>query len=293
MKLTNKTLESLIKLVENTSIDKKNISNNKLLNKLQSCNAVEITSRPAYILLKNEVALYKVLESYGYRNLNIEKIKEIISTRDNLTNKLEDSKNFTDSKKNNSKSFSGIMLSTLKPITLLINNRLQMVDSIDGSGLFFHESIDVQIPKEIILVGVENPQCVWFIKKLNFLFDGRKDYVFLSLSEFKTSFQYGWLEKYSGEYLHFGDFDLPAIKNIFQGRILPRLKKCKSSSYFIPNGLYEYMKKRNYKNDYSKQLGYYNTYSEDEELQKLIQFIKDNKITLEQENLYELDNENI
>lgn len=139
----------------------------------------------------------------------------------------------------------------------------------------------------MIVVGVENPQVVWNIEKYKYLFEKNKKYLFLCISEYKTTYQYKWLESFSGEYLHFGDFDLAGI-NIYLNTIVPKLKKAKSYSFLIPDNIYEIIKEKNYQKDYSNQTRFLNiTSKEDKNLQKLIEFIKVNKITIEQEKLSE------
>ena len=67
---------------------------------------------------------------------------------------------------------------------------------------------------------------------------------------------------------------------------MPKLKKAKSHSFLIPDNIYEIIKEKNYMVDYSNQTRYLNiTSKKDKDLQKLIEFIKNNKITIEQEDL--------
>jgi hypothetical protein len=135
-------------------------------------------------------------------------------------------------------------------------------------------------------VGVENPQVLWYINRYKDLFHEDKKYLFLSISEYKSSYQYKWLESFEGEYLHFGDFDLAGI-NIYLNTVVPKLKNCKKHSFLMPNNIYNIMKEKNYKKDYSNQLRYFNNIESKNDLilQELIEFIKSNKITIEQEAL--------
>jgi hypothetical protein len=180
------------------------------------------------------------------------------------------------------------MINVLDKLEVTCNDKKQYFYAMEGMGLFIHYTSKLQLDDEVIVVGVENPQVVWYINKYKHLFNKEKKYLFLCISEYKTTYQYKWLESFLGEYLHFGDFDLAGI-NIYLNTIVPKLKNCKSHSYLIPDDIYEKIKKRNYQKDYSNQTRYLNIESKFEpKLQELISFIKDTKSTFEQETLKEV-----
>jgi hypothetical protein len=155
-------------------------------------------------------------------------------------------------------------------------------------GLFLHYTSKLELDDDVIVVGVENPQVVWYINKYRHLFNKDRKYLFLCISEYKTTYQYEWLESFQGEYLHFGDFDLAGV-NIYLNTIVPRLKKCKLHSFLMPDNIYKIIKDKKYTKDYSNQLKYFNNIESKNDLilQELISFIKSNKITIEQEALSE------
>jgi hypothetical protein len=190
--------------------------------------------------------------------------------------------NYSDSKKLESKSFNGLMVSVFDNLEVKLNGKKQCLYPMEGAGTFIHNSSKLELDDQIIVVGVENPQVVWYISKYKHLFEENKKYIFLSISEYKTSYQYKWLESFRGEYIHFGDFDLSGI-NIYLNTIVPRLKVCKKYSFLIPDDIYKIIKSKSYKKDYSNQIRYLGISSKNDEVQELIGFIKDNKITLEQE----------
>ncbi len=284
MQLTNKIILNMMELLEKEYISLNKFTKNQVLNKLLEHNAIKIIgSSPKMIHLNSSEIVFKTLKKYGYLVESISDLKRLLDKSDS-TNKIDNLDYFEHTKVKESKSFEGIMLSSLENIEILIDNQLtKFYKTLYGSGTFFHSSVNVVIPDNVILVGIENPQVIWFINRYKHLFNQDKHYIFLSLSEFKTSYQYKWLESFKGEYIHFGDFDLAGI-NIYLNSVLPRLNKCKSHSFLIPENIYKIMIEKNYKKDYSNQTRYLNIDSKDDEkLKELINFIKKQKITLEQE----------
>lgn len=285
--ITSNNFKNIKTILENKVIKKSLFTNKKLLNILIETNSIYTSGKPEYIYLNDKDALLGVINANGYPLNSIDDLdyfinedKEIIS-RDEITN------NYSDSKRIESKSFNGLMLSVLDKVEIKLDNTKQFISPMIGTGLFIHYSTKVELDDDIVLVGIENPQVIWYINKYRHLFNEDKKYVFLSISEYKTSYQYKWLESFKGEYLHFGDFDLAGI-NIYLNTILPKLKKCRKYSFLMPKDIYRIMKEKNYKKDYSNQTRYLNINSNnDKQLFELIKFIKTNKITLEQEFLAE------
>lgn len=288
--INTRNFEALKKLLKNEYILKKEISSQKLINSFKECNAIELQGKPQGIYLKDINTLFAVLKSNGYNINCIEDIDYFIEDKVGPKSRDEVAERFSDTKRIESKSFNGLMVSVFDKIEVTLNSVRQYIYPVEGTGLFIHYSTKLELNNDIVLVGVENPQVVWFISRYRHLFNQDKQYIFLSLSEFKTSYQYEWLESFSGDYIHFGDFDLAGI-SIYLTRIVPRLKNSKSHSFLIPENIYEIIKTKNYKKDYSNQTKYLKLDAKDDDnLQKLIDFIKYNKITLEQEFLSELPN---
>lgn len=283
--INTRNFKALKKLLKDEYILKKEISSQKLINSLKECNAIDIEGKPQCIYLKDINTLFAVLKSNGYNINYIEDIDYFIEESEKSKSRDEVAEKFSDTKRVESKSFNGLMVSVFDKIEVTLNGVRQYIYPIEGTGLFIHYSTKLELDNDIVLVGVENPQVVWFINRYRYFFNQDKQYIFLSLSEFKTSYQYKWLESFKGKYIHFGDFDLAGI-NIYLNSILPRLKNCKSHSFLIPEHIYKIMEKKNYKKDYSNQTRYLNIESKDDEkLKELIDFIKNRKITLEQEYL--------
>ena len=271
-------------LLEDKYVTKTLFGSKKLLEELIGCNCVYVSGKPQQIYLNDEEALFGVIKSNGYKVNSIEDLDYFIEEKEPKS-RDEIADNYSHTKRVESKSFNGLMVSVFDKLEVIYNEKKQYFYPLEGSGLFVHYASKLQLDDDVIVVGVENPQVVWYINKYKHLFNKEKKYLFLCISEYKTTYQYKWLESFCGEYIHFGDFDLAGI-NIYLNAIVPKLKKAKSHSFLIPDNIYEIIKEKNYMVDYSNQTRYLNiTSKKDKDLQKLIEFIKNNKITIEQEDL--------
>jgi hypothetical protein len=281
--ITKKNFQIIKILLENKYIEKSLFSSKKLLEEFIGCNCVYVSGKPQQIYLNDKEALFGVIKTNGYKVDCIEDLDYFIEQEDEPKSRDEIADNYSHSKRIESKSFNGLMVSVFDKLEVKYNEKKQYFYPLEGSGLFLHYSSKLQLDDDVIVVGVENPQVVWYINNYKHLFEKDKKYLFLCISEYKTTYQYKWLEFFEGEYLHFGDFDLAGI-NIYLNTIVPRLKKAKSHSFLIPDNINTFIKERKHKKDYSNQTRYSNIQSpNDKNLQDLIYFIKDTKLTLEQE----------
>lgn len=287
MNITKKNLQIIKTLLENKFIQKSSFTSKKLLDEFIGCNCVYMGGKPVQIYLNDAEALFGVIKRNGYTVDSIEDLDHFINQNNEPKSRDEIVKHHSHTKKVKSKSFSGLMVNVFDKLEVKFNDKKQYLNPMEGMGLFLHYTSKLELDDDVIVVGVENPQVVWYINKYRHLFNENKKYLFLSISEYKTKYQYKWLESFKGKYIHFGDFDFPGV-SIYLNTIVPRLKNCKEHTFLIPANIYEIIKKKNHKKDYSNQTRYSNiTSKDDNDLQKLIEFIKSNKITIEQEALSE------
>ena len=283
--ITKKNFQTIKILLQESYVAKNLFSSKKLLEEFIGCNCVYMSGKPSQIYLNDAEALLGVIKANGYNVNCIEDLDYFIEEENEPKSRDEIAENYSHTKRVESKSFNGLMVSVFDKLEVIYNEKKQYFYPLEGSGLFVHYTSKLQLDDDVIVVGVENPQVVWYINKYKHLFNKEKKYLFLCISEYKTTYQYKWLESFCGEYIHFGDFDLAGI-NIYLNAIVPKLKKAKSHSFLIPDNIYEIIKEKNYMVDYSNQTRYLNiTSKKDKDLQKLIEFIKNNKITIEQEDL--------
>ena len=272
-------------LLENKSIKKSLFTNKKLLDVLIECNSIYISGKPQQLYLNDEEALFGVINANGYSVAKLEDIDYFIEKDTQAISRDEVADKYSNTKEIESKSFNGLMIGVFNKLEVTLNNKKQYLSPLDGTGVFIHYTSKLELDNDIILVGVENPQVLWYINRYKHLFNGDKKYLFLSISEYKTTYQYKWLESFQGEYIHFGDFDLAGI-SIYLNTVIPKLKNCKKYSFLIPDNIFNIIKEKNYTKDYQNHTRFLNIKSkEDEKVQKLIEFIKSYKITLEQESL--------
>ena len=283
--ITTNNFKAIKILLEEKYVLKSMFSSKKLLDEFIACNCVYISGKPQQVYLNDESALLGVIRANGYKVESITDLDYFIKQGEEPISRDEIADYYSDTKRKESKSFNGLMVNVIDKLEIIFNNKKQYIYPMEGMGLFLHYSSKLEIADDVIIIGVENSQVVWEISKYKHLFPEDKKYLFISISEYKTNYQYQWLESFEGEYIHFGDFDL-AGANIYLNTIIPKLKKARKHSFLIPENIYEIMKKRNYKKDYQNQLNYRNIESKDDFLlQELISFIKKYKITLEQEML--------
>lgn len=284
--ITANNFKAIKILLENEYIVKNLFTSKKLLTELISCNCVYIDGKPQQVYLNDAAALIGVINSNGYKINSIDDLDYFINQNDEPISRNEMPDYYVHTKAKESKSFNGLMVNVINKLEITFKNKKQYIYPMDGMGLFLHYVSKLELSDDVIIVGVENPQVVWEISKYKYLFDKDKKYLFISISEYKTKYQYKWLESFEGEYLHFGDFDL-AGANIYLNTIVSRLKKSRKHSFLMPNNIYKIIKEKNYKKDYSNQLRYFNNIESKNDLilQELIEFIKSNKITIEQEAL--------
>ncbi len=283
--ITSKNFKDIKILLENTYMLKKLFGSSKLLEALLECNSIYIDGKPQQIYLNDLEAFKGVIKANGYRVDSIEDIDYFIQQSEKPISRDEIAANYSDTKRVKSKSFNGITVSVLDKLEVKYNGKKRYLYPMEGTGLFIHYTSKLELYNDVIVVGVENPQVVWYIDRYKHLFSQDKKYLFLSISEYKTNYQYKWLESICNEYIHFGDFDLAGI-NIYLNTIIPKLKKSKAYSFLIPDNIYSIIKEKKYRKDYLNQTRYLNIESKDDcELQNLISFIKNNKLTLEQEKL--------
>ena len=283
--ITANNFKAIKILLEEKYVLKSMFSSKKLLDEFIACNCVYISGKPQQVYLNDQSALLGVIRANGYKIESITDLDYFIKQGEEPISRDEIADYYSDTKRKESKSFNGLMVNVIDKLEIIFNNKKQYIYPMEGMGLFLHYSSKLEIADDVIIIGVENPQVVWKISNYKHLFTENKKYLFICISEYKTNYQYQWLESFEGEYIHFGDFDL-AGANIYLNTIIPKLKKAKKHSFLIPENIYEIMKKRNYKKDYQNQLNYRNIESKDDFLlQELISFIKKYKITLEQEML--------
>ena len=232
----------------------------------------------------------------SYRARDIERIKRFLIDKDECYRLLEvghsDTRASLASETGNSKlvtvrSCPGFPVNSFEPIECRLNGKTFMVNPQDGSFLFVTEWEKFTIPKDVIVIGVENMENFRQIRKQRLFFDEyisshRMPQKILFVSRYPQSSDLRkWLLSISNHYLHFGDFDLAGI-HIFQSEFQQYIGKDRSS-FLIPDDIESRLVSGSSKR-YDEQHDRFSCItSEDPELQKLITLINQYRKGYDQE----------
>jgi len=285
MKLT----KSDFKIVKELLIEKKIVRGRKFIEKIViqklklngSIALNRMTAQRYEIELLKEENIFSFLKSIDYLKINsIKEIDEYIEEvldKDVSRDKIQAWTKSTKSK--TSKSLKGLYLSSVENIDIKINDEVVSIVPTNGLGYFCFYTEKVTVSKDTIIVGVENYQIIWFAKKYRELFKEKK-----LLFVVRNPYMREWIEDLENEYIHFGDYDLAGI-SIYINDIIPRLKKSKKYSMFIPENIEFLIKEYGDRELFEKQKRYLNMKLDDERVMKLKRIIEKYKKGLEQEAL--------
>lgn len=284
-KLTLNHLESIENLLSKKEIKYSSFGSKKLLKYFIEMDVVDVFGRPKKIELKNENRLFNIIKSFGFNINDIEGLRGLLKNINNFT-RDEIANIATNTKQIASESFKGMFIGCLNPLEVFVDKKLITIYPIaNGVSTFVHFATSLELQKNTIVIGVENPQVLWYLQRYEHLFNN-KDYLFILIKNIYSSYERDWLETIDNEYIHFGDYDLAAI-SIFLNEILPRIKDCKSS-YLFNDYIKENIVENGERELYSKQImKYKNLKTNMQEVQEIIEFIKNVKKSLEQEFLAE------
>ena len=141
-----------------------------------------------------------------------------------------------DSKMIRHRTFHGFLVNSIQPIPALLNDVSITVSPPDGSYLFISDFQHFSIPRDVIVVGVENSENFRHVKRLQHFFEKHlsKDVRLLFVNRYPQDQHrdlINWLKSIPNHYVHFGDLDLAGLA-IYQNEYYHYLgDKC---SFLIP-----------------------------------------------------------
>jgi hypothetical protein len=240
--------------------------------------------RTKYVYSPNNENLKIYLQSWGISNLD----NFINFLEKEETTRAEAAEATSNSKHKKGRIFNGFFLKSYLPIKATIENEQISLKPTKGTWIYIENYKTLEIEKDITIVGIENSETFTFIENYEYLFKNVKP---LFLLRYNNNSYIEWLQQIPNDYLHFGDFDLSGIatyitdfKNKFTN------KKC---GFFIPENIQELIINSKNKRDYIKQLNDKRVVSVEfqnhKEVMGLVQLIKDNKRTVEQEKLMNIN----
>lgn len=166
----------------------------------------------------------------SYRAFNTEELRNALSNRqpefkdldlllDVLSSEGEIARNlqvkvFGDSKHSESHPVSGFMLNALEPIEVMMRGMPLLVMPTAGYNLFISDHVSLEIPEDVVVVGVENMQNFLQAERQCSLFEryipGRR-LLFASRYPGPATMK-RWVSRIPNDYVHFGDFDLYGVQ---------------------------------------------------------------------------------
>lgn len=284
IKISRKDFLNLKTLLIEQSISSAKFVNKEILKQLRSNGAIKTkrqTPKREMVHLLKAQNVFLFLKNNHYNIYKIEDIdtflQEVVENKPSRDTVQKWQQNTKASK---SDSLRGLYVSSLSDIVIKVDNKEFRVLPTNGIGYFLFHTQKIEVTPETIIVGVENYQVIWFAQKYKELFDKKNTLFVVS-----NSYMWEWIESLENEYIHFGDYDLSGI-NIYLNTIVPRLKKCKKHSMFIPENIESLIKAHGSRELYEQQPTYDNLVIKDENVSRLKDIICHYKKSLEQEGLY-------
>ncbi|NOQ70667.1 MAG: hypothetical protein GQ574_01625 [Crocinitomix sp.] len=225
----------------------------------------------------------RALEDFLANKYQIQNLDEYVLLLENKSiDKAEMTKIGGDSKIRTARSFKGFLINTYNPINAELHGDLMPITPKSGSFTFIYDFESFQIPKNLTIVGVENPTNFRFIEKQKQLFKAINPLFISRYPQNQSKDLMTWLKSIPNNYLHFGDFDLAGI-----GIYLNEYKKHlgNRATFYIPPNIKDIMRYGNPKRYDIQKMNYKLEAIEEEEVLELLKLIHDNRKGLDQEYL--------
>ena len=181
----------------------------------------------------------------------------------------------------------GFPVNSFEPIECFLGGKPFMVNPQDGSFLFVAEWETFTIPKDVIVIGIENMENFRMIRRQRMFFEEylrshgfSNKVLFVSRYPQSTDLR-RWLCIIPNHYLHFGDFDLAGI-SIFLFEFQQYVGK-ERSSFLIPDDIESRLKSGSGKRYDEQYCRFKDIQSDVRELQQLIELIHHERKAFDQE----------
>lgn len=144
------------------------------------------------------------------------------------------------------RTFHGFLVNCYMPIEATLNGQPFLINPMEGCMTFVNAPESFEIPKDVLVIGMENAENFMQIRKQKALFDSlypNLKILFVSrypqnaLSDLRD-----WLLRISNPYVHFGDFDLAGI-HIYLSEFYDCLGE--RASFLIPHDIEERLRNGN------------------------------------------------
>ena len=242
-------------------------------------NIVQRTGRvqKSLSVLNNDRLKVYLQNKFGINDLDkyIETLKRSDFKRTDLT---EVSSN---SKLKKVRTFKGFLVNSYSPIQAVINGNSFLINPEIGTYTVASDFESFEIPSNITIVGIENPENFRYIEKQKYLFEKIKPLFVCRYPQNQHKDLIKWLQTIPNPYLHFGDLDFAGI-----GIYLNEYKKHLDSraTFFIPDNTKELLERYGNRELYDNQKNNFSIEGIEEiKLNQLITMIHEYKRGLEQE----------
>jgi len=265
--------------------------NNKLLEELLAEGLLLVNSHGSKKSYRardvNALKRYLIDKDENYRMMEV----DVLDSRASMAAETGNSKFIT------IRSCPGFPINSYEPIDCLLCGEPFLVNPQEGSFFFVSEWEKFTIPKDVVVIGIENMENFRMIRKQKAFFENylqthglSNKVLFVSRYPQSTDLR-KWLSTISNHYLHFGDFDLAGI-NIFLSEFQQFIGNDRSS-YLIPDDIESKLKSGSRKR-YDEQLCHFNhLQSNNSELQRLINLIHYERKAYDQEGYISEDKDHI
>jgi hypothetical protein len=228
-------------------------------------------------VLNNDRLKVYMQNKFGINDLDkyIETLKRTDFKRTDLT---EISSN---SKLKKVRTFKGFLVNSYSPIQAVINGNSILINPEIGTFTYVSDFESFEIPSNITIVGIENPENFRYIEKQKYLFENIKPLFICRYPQNQHKDLINWMQSIQNSYLHFGDLDLAGI-----GIYLNEFKKHlgNRATFFVPNNANELLDRYGNRELYDNQRYNFEVGKIDEyKLNHLIEMIHEFKRGLEQE----------
>jgi hypothetical protein len=187
----------------------------------------------------------------------------------------------SNTKLGSSRTFKGFLINVLQPIYAKLHGKSIEINPQPGAFTFIYDYADFALDKDVLIIGMENPENFRQIELQKHLFPKGPKLFVSRYPQNKDLLK--WLQNIPNPYLHFGDFDLAGI-DIFQREYFQKLGS--KASFFIPDDIDERIAKKGSRALYNQQhTRFKHIEGHNAQVQGLIDIIHKNKKGLEQEGL--------
>jgi hypothetical protein len=242
----------------------------------------KIVTRTGRIHKTMSVRDKKALSVYLQNKFSISDLEKYIDAlkREDIT-RSESIEISGNSKLKTVRTFKGFLVNCYSPIQAQINENTTVINPTEGVFQFIYDFERFEIPHDITVVGIENPENFRYIEKQKYLFENITSLFVSRYPQNQSKDLLKWLQSVPNKYLHFGDFDFAGI-----GIYLNEYRKYlgDKSAFVVPENIEDLIAEYGNKSLYDKQRLNFDTKTITEKsLRDLISLIHKYKCGLEQE----------